>query len=439
MITIQHRNCLVAQGFIRLAALGLLTLATVWLPRPGLAADEPEYEELVPVDESVGDELGGDEQDYLEWYLMDRVKEQRETAQPEFELDWGGELEYRFSELKSSGETAVSERDLGFNIWSELKTRTDWELHFGLNIRRATRPKTNWVAADDVFEDNWPFAEEYWVRKTWSLEGGEFVVQAGRFTYPFNIGQLLIDNDLLLRGGFIEYEGEIKGCGSLERIRLSALGTELLSAKSEMDAAQLVVARAALRWAAGADGRVDAAVSYLDFIHAESIQRAVLAEEWRIGGVAGGGETTNFTDAETGELVSDYQIADLWWRASFGEAADWPVQLEVELAKNLGASGDGAGCDSAYYAELACGRRGDPGDLQLSIDHAVIEADAALAAVNRGEYATNYEGTRLQVRYTLAKNLEIRSAYTWSTSLAAREPDFAFDNEEANIYLAISW
>jgi len=413
-----------------------LILVGIMLPAGATADDQTDQPEQVQAEDNSEDEK---EQDYLEWYLVDRVRDERENKVPLFEQDWGGELEFRYTELKPTGEAAERDRDLGMSLWYELETRSDWELHFGLNTRRASRPKTNWVAADDAFEEDWPFAEEYWVKKTWSGDDSEFVVQAGRFTYPFDISQILIDNDLLMRGGYLEYELDAEDRGSLERVRFSVLGTELLSAKSELDAAQLVAARAALRWAAGDDGQIDIALSYLDFIHAKAIQRAVLAEEWRIGGVTGGGETTNFIDSETGELVSDYTIADLWWRVSLLEDADWPVKLEFELAKNLGAAGEGAGCDSAYYAELACGRRGDCGDLELSLDHAVVEADAALAAVNRGEYASNYNGTRLQARYTIAENLELRSAYTWSTSLAAREPDFAFDNEEVNVYLTYSW
>lgn len=351
----------------------------------------------------------------------------------------GGELEYRFAQERPADGPRETARRVALRLECTLEPRDGWELHFALKSGRDGRPTTNWVDPADLGDERWLGLREYYSRQERACGCGELRTQLGRFPYPFELTPLVFDSDFHFTGGLAQYEWRPAAATAPERLRCAVLGAHLREApEGQAGPAGLVGARLDARWEPSARSRIDAALSYHDFINVDAIGRAVFTGDWRIGGAAGGGETTNYTVGE-GDLVSDYNLAGLWVEAHWLEGTRWPVALEVEGAWNTGARGPGTREDCAGYAQLSLGRRGTPGDWQLSVDHARIEADAVLAAVNRGEFASNYKGTRVQTRYCPAAGLEWRLSYAWSANLAPSPSGLAYDNEELRLYATYSW
>jgi hypothetical protein len=194
------------------------------------------------------------------------------------------------------------------------------------------------------------------------------------------------------------------------------------------------------RWVGDPSSTCELALSYHDFLNADTIGAAVAAGEWRVGGPTERGLTTNLVNpSKPADLVSDYRIAALWTKAGFRADTEWPIELECEYARNLGARGAGRSARDALLAGVTVGRRGDPGDLQFGLEHVIVEQDAVLAAVNRGKYATNYEGTELEARYCPYDGVEWRVAYTLSHNLRDLTPGFAFDERELRLYVSYDW
>lgn len=352
-----------------------------------------------------------------------------------------GELEYRYEELRRAGLDTEYDRDIALLLGANLELADDWRLRAALRSSRSGRPLTNWVNTGDLDDQRWLSVREYWLRKDLDTGRGQNLrLQGGRFTYPFELTQLAIDNDLYLSGGYAQYRWE-PNRGDLDRLRLSVLGAQLLGGCAGSGPARLLSARADSRWELAKSASWQAAVSYHGFTNADMIGAAVAKGDWDVGGPTATGLTTNaVVDGNPANpLVSDFHLADLWVRVELAGDPKWPAELECEYVHNLGARGVGRSEADAVYTGIAVGRRGDPGDWQFSVEHAIVEQDAVLAAVNRGEYATNYEGTELEARYCPFAGVEWRLAYTLSHNLKDLTPGFAFDERELRLYVSYSW
>ncbi|MCH7471404.1 putative porin [bacterium] len=361
-----------------------------------------------------------------------------------------GELKFRYTETFPVDRRAEPEpsalymtefdRDLALVFSYEAEPRDGWKARLALKSARPGRPTSKWINTVELDNEHWLVLREYSIRQERKLgKEGRVRSQVGRFAYPFDLTQMVFDNDLHMSGGYVQYEWQPKKAGTLSRARWSLMGAELLGSRdAEHGPARLVSARLDARFEDDDETRVDAALSYHDFTNVDTIGSAVFNGDWGVGGVAGRGETTNYT-GEDGKLISDYNIAGAWMQADFFRDSPWPLGLEWELARNLGARGEGAGADDALYAGLRLGRRGEPGRWQAGVDHVRVEADAVLAAVNRGEYGSNYRGTRLQARFTPVEGVEWRATYTWSSNLHDLGDGLAFDDEELRLYVTYSW
>lgn len=356
------------------------------------------------------------------------------------EGEFSGELEFRYSKESFKDSTAAYSREYGAYLGYRMRPFDDWTIQFGFKTGRDNRPTTSWIPAENLGDSQFLYFKEYWVRHIRKLgKSGELRFQAGRFDYPFDLTQIVFDNDLYIPGGYIERRWKVDGNSSFKRVSLGLYAAQLRDRKEgDRGSAFLGATRLGLRWENGDDSRVDAALSYLDFSNVDVMGRAIADSGWRVGGVTGGGETTNYWDG-LGDLESGYRLVDLFAKGQWLRRSAWPVELEVEFVKNLAASGAGSGEDSAWFAGASIGPNNDPGDLQISVERLLIESDAVLANVNRGEYATNYESTQVQARYIPCENLEWKAVYRWSNSIADRGEALAFDDEELKLYFTISW
>jgi len=429
------------------AGLIALAMSLAWVAATVLTPAWAAAEAIDPDAESdqFADDYGpvvAEEEDYISLYLRQQAAE-REAAQAHthcWEVEWGGELEYRYSQLTHNSGAKDYDRDIAAEFGCTLNAPREWEALLALVTRRDNRPTSNWIPLDEVDED-WQLTPAYWLQKTWkSGSSGDWLVQWGRFEYPYDLSQIIIDNDLLLRAGLLEFSLPVPEDDDLERARLSLLGARLLGGQEEgQDPTCLLSARLDARWEWTADTRLDGALLYHRIDNADTIGSAVSTGDWRVGGPAGSGETTNYVDSNSGKYVSDFDILGLWIGAGFNRESKWPIAIEGELDRNVGAAGQGQGRADAYYAALDIGRGNEPDCWKFGVDRAWVEKDAALAAINRGEYATNYEGTRLSATYCPAAEVECRVTYTWSSNLANGVDMLQFNEEELNIYLTYGW
>jgi len=227
-------------------------------------------------DEQEDDELPGG-------FAESRAADESERGVIErFWLD--GEVEYRYEELRrlagddDGGVTDRGyERDVALLLGANLEFAGDWRLRAALRSGREGRPLTNWVGVDDLGDKRWLGLEEYWLRKDLETGRGQSLrLQGGRFTFPFELTQLTIDNDLYMSGGYAQYRWEPNG-GELARIRLSLLGAQLLSGCEGSGPARVLSARLDSRWEVAKSVSWDAALSYHGLSNADTIQAAVAA------------------------------------------------------------------------------------------------------------------------------------------------------------------
>lgn len=386
---------------------------------------------------------------------------------------WEGELQFRYSaarDRQADPQTTSLGRDLGLHLGYTASPRKDWDLHLALNTGRNNRPLSAYVPSDKLDSAHFLFFNEYWSRQQWKAgRRGQFEGQFGRFAYPFDMSQLVYDNDLRLPGAYLEYSREYgpeaadgddsaAECAQpaaavyrgLTRFGVSLYGAELVSGDLPAAAVaaihdgptRLASLRLDWRFALAGDARLDAALSYHDFTNVDSLGYRVAVGDWRAGGQSGKGETTNYS-AVTGALESDFNLLHARLAAQFGRGSRWPFELEAEAVKNLGAADEGAGQDFGWYAGASCGSA-DPGAWEFGLSRAHINSDAVLAAVNRGEYGTNVENTRLQIRYTpelriAGGQLSLRAALSQSKALDAAAPGGDFSQRLVQLYTSLEW
>jgi hypothetical protein len=111
----------------------------------------------------------------------------------------------------------------------------------------------------------------------------------------------------------------------------------------------------------------------------------------------------------------------------------------VEYLHNFGAKGEAANRDSAYFAELSVGADNVPGAWQFELEHAAIEADAVLAAANRGVYATGSKVSSLHARYCPADSTELQCSYYWKSDWASVSSAPSYAEEEIRISFSFTW
>lgn len=92
-------------------------------------------------------------------------------------------------------------------------------------------------------------------------------------------------------------------------------------------------------------------------------------------GALGGNPVTNFLDSN-GQLVSDFEILNLFAEWKHRGSKRWPITVNLFYYQNLGARGVAADEDTGYFARVQAGDSKDPGQLALRYSYYVAEPDA---------------------------------------------------------------
>ena len=185
---------------------------------------------------------------------------------------------------------------------------------------------------------------------------------AGKAVFPLELSPMVWDSDLRPIGVSGQFALPI---GEFDRIGFTAgyfAGDLPYGDDSRIGALQ-----AAYRWREGAPTSAAVLLSYLDF---SDLQQATLQGLTR-------------TNRRIGtQLVSDYRLLDLQMVGRMHPWAEWPLELRVDLLRNVGADNlrDGA------RGSIVLGDRLQPHGWEFGLAAQRIQRDAAMAAFNSDDW-----------------------------------------------------
>lgn len=210
-------------------------------------------------------------------------------------------------------------------------------------------------------------------------------LQFGKAPLPLDLSPMLWDPDLRPAG--IAYAHSF-AVGEIDRLHLFAgyfAGQHLYGDDSRILATQL-----AWRWRDGAPTRASATLSWLGFSGLGELPRQGLGR-------------TNAMASEA--FVSDYRLLDLQL-AAHTDVGNWPIDLQLDLVRNLGAdfARDGA------RLSLSAGDHQQPGGIQFGVAIERIQREAVLAAFNSDDwwFHSNMHGQLAWIAYAIDRTWNLR-------------------------------
>ncbi len=233
-------------------------------------------------------------------------------------------------------------------------------------------------------------------------------LQFGKAPLPLDLSPMLWDPDLRPLG--IAYEHSF-ALGDLDRLHLVAgyfAGQHLYGDESRIGTAQI-----AWRWRDGAPTNGSVSLSWLDFSNLGELSRQGLGR----------------TNAQAGgNYLSDYRLLDLQLGAHT-ELGNWPVDLHLDLVRNVGASfaRDGA------RLSVSAGDHRQPGGFEFGIAIERIQREAVLAAFGSDDwwFHSNMRGQLAWIAYGIDR--------TWSARLSGfRERRDGLDEHTHRLRLDVS-
>ncbi len=211
------------------------------------------------------------------------------------------------------------------------------------------------------------------------------ILQFGKAPLPLDLSPMLWDPDLRPAG--IAYAHAF-AIGEIDRLHLLTgyfAGQHLYGDNSRIAAAQV-----AWRWRDGAPTRASATLSWLGFSDLGALAHQGL------------GRTNALAN---GTFVSDYRLLDLQL-AAHTEVGNWPIDLQLDLVRNLGAdfARDGA------RLSLSAGDHRQPGGVQFGVAIERIQREAVLAAFSSDDwwFHSNMHGQLAWIAYGIDRTWNLR-------------------------------
>lgn len=192
-------------------------------------------------------------------------------------------------------------------------------------------------------------------------DGDEAMLQFGKSALPIDLSPMLWDPDIRPAG--IAYE-RVFSLNEFDRLSLVAgyfEGQHLYGDESLIGAAQV-----AWDWHTGAPQRVSVVLSWLDFSQLDELARQGLGRTNRV---------------IAGQYLSDFNMLDLQVKGH-ADLGDWPINLNLEFVRNLGADNSQDG----WRIGLSAGDRQVSGRFEFGLVWQRIQRDAVLAAFNSDDW-----------------------------------------------------
>lgn len=215
----------------------------------------------------------------------------------------------------------------------------------------------------------------------------DWVLAVGKDELPLSLSPMLWDADLRPIGVSSDAHWAV---GDFDGMTL-VVGYFAPDFLYEEDA-RLAAAQWGYHWREGAPSGASVLFSYLRFDDLEELVREGLGRTNRVAG---------------GRLRSDYELLDLQLVART-EWADWPVELRVDLARNLGADDQ----DEAARIAAVIGDRRQAGEWEFGLAAQRMQRDAVLAAGSDDDwwFHSFARGWMPWVGYGLSERINLRLA-----------------------------
>ncbi|MCB1629072.1 MAG: putative porin [Xanthomonadales bacterium] len=215
----------------------------------------------------------------------------------------------------------------------------------------------------------------------------DWVVTLGKDDLPLSLSPLLWDEDLRPIGVSSDAHWAVGDFDGMTVI-VGYFAPDFLYE----DDARLAAAQVGYHWREGAPSGASVLLSYLHFDDLDGL-------------VPEGLSRTNRVSA--GRLVSDFELLDLQLVART-EWADWPLELRLDLARNLGADDQ----DEAARISAVLGDRRQPQQWEIGLAAQRIQRDAVLAAASEDDwwFHSFARGVMPWVGYGFNEHLSLRLA-----------------------------
>jgi len=187
-------------------------------------------------------------------------------------------------------------------------------------------------------------------------------LQAGKAVFPLELSPMIWDTDLRPIGVSGQFALPV---GEFDRIGL--LAGYFAGDLPYGDDSRIGALQAAYRWHEGAPTSGAVLLSYLDF---SDLEQATLQGLTR-------------TNRRVGtHLISDYRLLDLQLVGRVHPWREWPLELRIDLLRNLGADD----LDKGARGSIVLGDRTQPHMWELGFAAQRIQRDAAMAAFNSDDW-----------------------------------------------------
>lgn len=214
---------------------------------------------------------------------------------------------------------------------------------------------------------------------------GEVILGKSRLLRP--VGELLWDGDLRPVGVGYRTVWDVR---TLDTVSVAAMWAHPDHPLERGSGSRVGALRAEWRIREGAPTSGSVALAWIEYSDLDHLPASGLGRTNRV---------------ENGRFTSDFEMIDLRWSTVLAGHGRWPVEIDLEAVRNLGASrGDE---DLGERIALVAGRRDRPRHWELAVEARRLERDAVLAAYSGDEwwFHTAMRGVRIHAIHALSGDL----------------------------------
>jgi len=331
-------------------------------------------------------------------------------------LDFGGDLRLRYEGFDWDGEFDEGRRDrFRYRLRVGVKAQIRRELAIGIQVRSGNpdNPHSDNQSFDGGFSKNAISVAEVFV--DWKATDS-FVVMGGKFSPKklWHVSDMHWDDDVVVEGALEGFEWKMEGV--LKKLELS-LYQFILEESSSSGDAYMIGGQIAPTFGLGANNELTVGLGYDSLTNPDQVVALTLSGKLD---TEPEGIVTNLVDPETGALVGDFDVGNLFAVWKNGSSERWPVKVSLFYYRNFGAesatgsiveSDDGMlvpivsdlvseDNDTAFYGRIQIGDYKKPGQVAVRYTRYDSKPDAIFYAWVQSDTkrGSNVDGHRIDVR-----------------------------------------
>jgi hypothetical protein len=331
-------------------------------------------------------------------------------------LDFGGDLRLRYEGFDWDEEFDEGRRDrFRYRLRAGVKAQIRTDLTIGMQVRSGNpdNPHSDNQSFDGGFSKDTISVAELFVN--WKATDS-LAIMGGKFSPKklWHVSDMHWDDDVVVEGVLEGFEWEMEGV--LKKLELS-LYQFILEESSSSGDAYMIGGQIAPTFGLGADNKVTLGLGYDALTNPDQVVALTLSGRLD---TEPEGIVTNLVDPETGVLVGDFDVGNLFavWKNRSIER--WPVKVSLFYYRNFGAesavgsiveSEDGVlvpivsdlaseDNDTAFYGRIQIGDYKQPGQTAVRYTRYDSKPDAMFYAWVQSDTkrGSNVDGHRVDVR-----------------------------------------